>query len=177
MAGMTALGIFAIMFLMTLSLISFVGNFNNTQMQSNFARINCPTPLYAGADLLNGTIVYPPSQFNYGTFYHCEIAPHTNPPTVETIATYKNYNATTFNAFPSGWFLYVGDTIGTYMNKVSAMENIIGTILNPASFNVSGITISNLSLFGQTFVFAIYIVMYILVGVFIYKAVSPFVDG
>ena len=158
MVTIMSAGISAIIFLIVLSFVNLAGSWNNTQIQNDFAKVGCNYPLYRGADQLNGTIIYPPSQFNFGTYYQCQFCKTCQPQQVGVTASYKNYNATTFNAFPDGWFSYVADTVAVAMFKFSAGIQIIGTVLTPFGFTMLGMGSNDMNVSAQIIVFVLYIV-------------------
>lgn len=140
-------------------------------IEARFNELTCPLPLYDGVDYLNGTIVY---DTGFGSDYRCTFDPLSAPPGTQISVTAKQYNATSFSAFPSGWFVFAADTITEIGIKIGAFFTLITYILTPINFNILGYTIADLSGFALMFVISIYIICYVVIAVFIYKSASPF---
>ena len=178
--NLTTWFIFGIITIMLFAIISNMGQTSINNINDQFAKLQCPTPLYSIVDLGNGTFINSNSNshtgFNYGSDYICFYDPTSNPPSVHETITHINYNATTFNAFPNGWFSYVGDLFASVMFKVGAVVNLISYVLTPINFSILGYTISDISGVALMFVIGVYIFAYIPIGIYIYKSVSPFVS-
>ena len=171
-------GILGLVYIIILGIVSNSGQTGINSVNEQFAKIQCPTPLYNMVDFLNGTIINseitPNTGKNFGTTYQCFYDNTSNPPSVHVSASFVNYNATAFGNFPSGWFQYVGDEFGAFMFKLGAVENLMLYMLTPVNFSIMGITISSLNGYALMFVVFGYIFAYLGIGIMFYKAVDPF---
>ena len=173
-------GIFGLVYIIILGIVSNSGQTAINSINNQFAKIQCPTPLYNMVDFLNGTIinseVNPATGKNFGTTYQCFYDNTSVPPSTHISASFVAYNATVAN-FPSGWFNFLGDTFGAYMYKVGALGNLLLYILTPINFNIMGITLSSLSGIPLMFVVLGYVLSYLGIGFMTYKALDPFGGG
>lgn len=73
-----------------------------------------------------------------------------------------------------GVLIFIGDYISEFFFKASAFFQIIGYILTPINFDIMGFTIADLDGISLMIVIGLYIFAYIPIGIFLYKAISPF---
>ena len=191
MVTIFALGIFSIIFLTIISIISNASPTAQASIQNNLYLMGCPFPLQnqlmdltQPPTVLNNAVVYvalPPNQkvsnvTGTGTFFYCFI--QTVNPKVPEVNTYpRDYQATAFANFPSGWFQWVGDSLGVLFQRVVAFGQLLYFFLTPVNFNIAGFTINNLSGQALMLIVGIYAICYLSVGTMVYKALSPFTGG
>lgn len=182
--NLISLGIFAIMFLALLAIVTNVGEDSQERIQNQMFLMNCPPPIYDG--VVNATapgttidgfaFVYDENEVIHngnGTVIRCTITPLTPFPAFQVFMTEKNYQEVTLG-FPSGWFSYMGDFMGSYMQRIIKVFELIGYFVTPTNFNILGYTLTDLSLIPLAMVIALYAFCYIGIGILIYKVVSPF---
>lgn len=174
-------GFFGLVYIAILGIVSNAGNTALNSINDQFAKIQCPTPLYNYVDFLNGTIINSEVKTDtgklFGTSYQCFYDNTSVPPSTHISASFVAYNETGFANFPSGWVKYVGDTLGAYMYKVGALGNLLLYILTPINFNIMGITLNSLSGIPLMFVVLGYVLAYLGIGFMTYKALDPFGGG
>jgi len=176
--------------IVTLMLFAIISNSSPTglfNINVQFLKLSCPTPLDNGVDnMLNGTagldITYnvdidgnatSNEQEIVGTFYKCDADFSSNPPTTSIQTTIKQYKAVCFSVIPCGWFGYIGDYISILAEKITAFFTLVSYILTPINFNILGFTIADIGGVGLMLVIGLYIFCYIGIGVFIYKTALP----
>lgn len=163
-----------------LAVIAIVSNYaptNQDTIQSLFDRINCPMPAISGLVNVTGTITYSDATYNWrngggGT--------GAQPPAtltcteVHTIEDFDYLYGQPTLPF-AGFGFFIGDWISELLaNKLPAFFEMLGFLLSPASLNILGFTISDLSGFALMGVIAIYLMCYIAIGAMMYKIISPF---
>lgn len=162
--------IFSIVILGIFAIMGNSGETSISNIENEFAIMNCPFPLYSGRDFLNGTIIYETS--SSGTFYECYKDPLSQFPT--TIAYYDhNYNATAFSTIPTGWLGYTGDWLTTLSHKARSVGAIATFVLTPINFDFLGYTIADIGGIGLLFLIILYAVCYLGIGIFLYKSALP----
>lgn len=170
-----SLGIWGILFLLTIVIISTASSIKNNNIQSDMAQLSCNYPLYNSIDYLNNTVVYGKG----GAYYQCFFCSNCVPQGVSITINVRPYNSTSFaGSFPNGWFMYAGDSIGSFGSKTFATLDLGRTVLastTPFGFNILGYTLNSLNALGQFFVIFIYTICYIGIGIFLYKSISPWV--
>ena len=178
---------FSIVTLMLFAIISNSSVTGLTNINIQFHKLRCPTPLEQGVDqMTNGTagleITYnvdingnstTNEQAQVGTFYRCEFDPLSAPPGTSIQTTIKQYKATCFSVIPCGWFGYVGDYLSILGEKIGAFFTLVSYILAPVNFNILGYTIADIGGVGLMLVIGLYIFCYIGIGVFLYKTALP----
>jgi hypothetical protein len=169
--NLTAIGIFGIMFLAVIAIISNTGATSISNIQHQFDRIACPLPSQSGLWNSSGTIVLTGATYNYPNVGNQTI-------TLTCTGIHTTNGVDYLYGAPGvalGVFFYIGDYVSEILaNKVSAFFTIVYYILTPANFNVLGYTISDLAGIALMFVIAIYAICYIAVGAWLYKVLSPF---
>ena len=171
--------------MMVIAIFAIISNASVTgtaNINDQFSKLNCPLPLYNQVDFGNGTIIdsrlTPDTGKNFGSSYICKFDPLTMAFGRQGVTTitinYVNYNSTTFNAFPDGWFKFVGDSLGALAFKVGAIGNLVAYILTPINFNLLGYTLASVSGLVLMAIVAIYILAYLPVAIMVYKGINPF---
>ena len=177
MADIVSFGIFGIIFLLMIILICVLSSIQNNNIQSDLAQLSCNYPLYNSIDYLNNTVVYGKG----GAYYQCFFCFNCVPQGVSITINTRPYNSTSFaGSFPNGWFMFAGDTIGSFASKTFATLDLGRTVLTastPFGFNILGYTLQSVNALGQFFIVCIYMVCYIGIGIFLYKSVSPWAEG
>lgn len=185
LANLISLGLFALIFMALIDLVSAVSNFNSFTFNSNMFVSACPLPIYNGVATLhtiNGfNINYTTvsnnaikTDFN-GTKFECFIDTTQHPPTYGANTVIYQYGATTFwGTIPYGWLGWASDTLGVAFQRMEAGATIGFVFITPIGFNILGYTLFDVNAFAQLIIISVYAVCYILVGAMIYKLVSPY---
>ena len=182
MVDLMHLGAFSIIFMMILGFVSNQNPTALTQIGARFNELTCPLPLYDGVDQPFSNSTYN-NQFGfgnitygtgYGTQYKCLYDPLSAPPGTSIQTAIWQYNATSFASFPSGWFVFASHTIQIITQKISATFQLILYFLTPINFNILGFSLSDLGTIATMFIITLYIFCYVMIGILIYKIVSPF---
>jgi len=175
------------MFLVTLQLISNAGFESQLKIQRQMFLINCPAPSYDGeynasnVDIDGFAVLLDTAPANVtfgglGTVFRCFVDGLSTPPGYEVIMSNKDYQVTTLG-FPSGWFIYAGDFIGSSFQRLTQVFTLISYFVTPTNFNILGFTLEDLSGIALMMVVSLYALCYIAIGVLVYKILSPFAGG
>lgn len=159
-------------------MIAIISNYapdNQATIQNLFDRINCPLPAITGTWNSSGTIMYDGGRYNYNG----NLGPSG---TVLTLTCTQIHTLDGFDYFYgsptlpfAGFPFWIGDFISEIIaNKLGAFFELMGFLLTPASLNVLGYSIADLSGFALMGVIALYIMCYIAIGALLYKIISPF---
>jgi hypothetical protein len=192
LVSLMALGAQAIV---TLIIFGFLSNTNPTALNGvnlQFHILTCKLPIYNGVynlinqtttyDVdLNGTAVAPSGLFGasspfVGTFFNCydANAGGLGPISLATATIIKEYGANCYAVIPCGMLGYVGDYLSAVAAKLQAMFTLVAFYLTPINFNILGFTIADMSPMAQMAILGLYGFDYIMIGVFIYKVLSPY---
>ena len=188
--NLVGLGIFGIMFLVLLGIVSNTSEDSTTRIQRQMFLINCPEPSYdgqynasnitidgfttlLGTNDANNPYLNNVTFGNLGTVFRCHIAPLTPGLAAQINTSNKDYQATTLG-FPSGWFSFAGDFIGALFQRINQFFTLIGYFVLPTGFDIMGYGIGELSGYAIMFVVGIYALCYIFIGAMLYKIISPF---
>ena len=159
--------------LLIIAIMAVISN-TGTTSQSNVSHqifvMTCHLPVQNAIDHLyfdsQGNFIgyenftYPNNGNGFGTYYECTSAgSQVNSPN-ELITVIKGYNQTVVN-FPSGWFVYLSDTMTVLSGKASAVVNIILFILTPINLHVLGYGITDIGGVGLMFVIGLYTFAYV----------------
>jgi|SRR6185503_8053707 len=178
--NLTLLFVFGVIILVIFSIISNTGSSSINNISFQFHKITCPLPLSKGVDYLNGTIIYDTDingsatdieQEKVGTFYKCTQDSITG--NLITTTVIKEYNANCFDVIPCGILGYWGDYLSILTEKALAIFTLIAYVLTPINFSILGYTIMDIGAVALIFVIGLYAFCYIVIGVWIYKAVIP----
>ena len=173
------LGIFAIIFLAVLAIISNTSQTSIANINIQFNRITCVLPSITGLWNSSGTIIYNPQSGN-PTYNYPDKDNQTLTLTCTNVHTINGFDylcGAPFSTF-CGELIYVGDYLSEIMaNKATAFFTIVFFILTPANFNILGFTIADLSGIPLMFLIAVYAICYIAIGAMLYKTLSPFSGG
>ena len=166
------MGIFAIIFLAVLAVISNTSATSIGNITTQFNRITCPLPSQTGLWNASGVIQFSGGTYNYPNVGNMTLTlTCTNIHTLDTIDYF--YGSPTLAG--AGAIFYVGDYVSEILaNKVTAFFTIVFFILTPANFNILGFTIADLSGIPLMFLIALYAVLYVCIGAMLYKTLSPF---
>lgn len=166
---------FGAIFILVFGIVENSGQTAINNINEQFAKISCPIPLYNMVDFGNGTIINSEinknTGKNFGSTYQCFYDPHSVPAGTHMTISYVAFNATTFNAFPNGWFDYIGNVLGAIYTKVASIVQLALYFLTPINLNILGYTLSNIGGIGLLFVLAVYITAYLGVGLGFYTIV------
>lgn len=170
--NLIAMGIFGMMFLAVLAIVSNSGATSISNISQQFDRLSCPMPSSSGLWNSTGTLMYTNGTYNYEA-----VNINVNTLTCSEVHTLDGFDY--FYGSPTlpfaGFGFFIGDWISELIaNKLSALFTIIFYILTPANFNILGYTIDDITGFGLMFVITLYAFCYISIGAMIYKIVSPF---
>lgn len=181
-ATIFGMGIFAILFLATIQLVSTSTGEGLENVERQMFLMNCPPPFYDAK--WNGTnvtiegynVVFNMSAVDFGgegTVIRCLLTPNTPFPNFQVILSNKDYQATTLG-FPTGGVSYFLDSMGSFFQRINNFFFLVGFYVNPASFDILGYGFEDLSGLFLAMVILMYAMCYIAVGVMVYKIVSPF---
>lgn len=185
MVDLMHLGMFAIIFLALLGIVSNSSESSLLHIEQQMFLMNCPFPIYNGEATVNSidgyTVNYTVSKSNLiknnfnGTRFDCTIDPLSGPPQIGVSTAILQYGASTFwGTIPYGWIGYLSDTLGNLLDRMQAMFTIVGFFITPSNFNILGYTLGDLSGMALFVIVAVYAMCYIFIGIMIYKIVSPF---
>jgi|SRR6185503_751792 len=182
--NLISFGIFGIIFLMFLAVVSNTSEDSQERIQNQMFLINCPLPSYDGqynatnvtidgfAVILN-TSSTEVSFGGEGTVFRCLITPLTPFPAFQVIMTNKDYQEVTLG-FPSGWFKFAGDFLGATFQQLNNIFQLIGFFVTPSNFSIFGFTLDDLGGTALALVISLYALCYVSIGILIYKVASPF---
>lgn len=180
MVDLIHLGMFAVIFL---ALMGFVSN-TSVASQNNIADqmflMNCPLPIYNGIPTLhtiegfaiNYTVSYTNATDGQGASFECLADGGSTTFFAQRIV--KDYGQTLFDFIPIGFLAYLSDSITTLFQRVQSMFTLISYFVTPTNFNILGYTLADLGTFALLIVIIIYAICYIVVGIMLYKVISPF---
>lgn len=171
MVNIIGLGLFGMLFLAMLAIISNTSSTSIGNIQSQLNRINCPSPEASGLWNNTGTITRTGQTYNY---------PSVSNQTLTLTCT----NVHTANGFDycygcptvsfAGMMFYMGDWVSEIVgNKGSAIGTLLFFFLTPANFNILGYTINDLIGVPLMVVIVAYAISYIFIGAMLYKILSP----
>jgi len=143
-------------------------------IQQQFNRMTCPMPSISGlwndtSSNPSGTITYSRATYNYAGL-------NNNTLTLTCTKVHTANGQDYYYGCPTcvGMFVFLGDFISELGDKVGAFFTLVAYILAPINLTVLGQTINNMNTIALGFVVTVYAFCYLSIGVFIYKAVSPF---
>lgn len=179
MVDLIHLAMFGIIFLILIGFVSNTGeSFNNIEDQMFL--MNCPLPISNGIASfgspaitgfsLNYTVSYTNATDGTGTFFECTASDGLFGASIST----KGYGDTLFSAIPIGFLGYLQDSLTTLFQRIQALFTLISYFVTPANFNILGYTLADIGAFGTFMVVAIYAFCYIVIGIMLYKVISPF---
>lgn len=165
------MGIFGLLFLIFLAVISNSSPTAISNIQTQFNKISCPLPPASGLWNNSGT-------FTFDNFAYNKRSVSNNTLTL-TCSQVRTMHGVDYNygqpTIAIGVFFYASDYLSELLfNKGGAVATIIGFILTPANFTILGFTINDLTGLALMAVIGIYAVCYIFIGAMIYKMLSPF---
>lgn len=170
MVDLMHLGSFSVVFII---IMGFVSNQNPTALagiQDQLDRFSCPMPVQTGLWNNTGTLVYSNGTYNYANVDSQVLTlTCTEVHTLDGVNYYYGQPAVAI-----GVFFYVGDYVSAILDKLLAVFTILGFYLAPINFEILGYTIEDLALLAQMAIISIYGFCYIMIGIMIYKIVSPF---
>lgn len=182
--NLISLGIFGIIFLMILGLVSNSSTESQENIQEQMFLMNCPLPAYdAQWNATNVTIKGFTVILNNsagvayggdGTVFRCRIDELASGTGFQVLMTNKDYKEVTLG-FPSGWFKYAGDWIGSAFQRINNMFALVGFFVLPTGFNIIGFAFEDLTGYALFIIVFIYALCYLFIGAMMYKIISPFV--
>lgn len=107
-----------------------------------------------------------------GTFYECG----TNTTGDFESSLPRHYPTDNGFGIPTGWFEFTADNLITGFNKLSSIMVLIVGFITPIGFNILGYTFSDVSGLASVFIWTLYGLAYMFIGIFLYKTISPFVS-
>lgn len=169
------MGIFGLIFLSLISIISNTAPTNQDTIEDLFDRITCPMPEAGGLWNSSGTIIHGNGTYNWER----DGSNGAQPPDTLTCTQVHTLQGVDYYygqpAVAIGVFYFINDYISELLgNKVSAFFELIAFVLSPASLNFLGYTIADLTGVALMVVIGIYLMCYITIGVMIYKFITPF---
>lgn len=172
MVNIIGLGLFGMLFLAMLAIISNTSSTSIGNIQSQLDRIGCPAPETSGLWNSSGTIQHSGYTYNYPN-----VGNKTLTLTCTNVHTLDDhdycYGCGSLVSFAGGIF-YVGDWISEVVgNKGSAVSTLLIFFLTPANFNILGYTINDLIGVPLMVVIVAYAISYIFIGAMLYKILSP----
>jgi len=187
MASVYHFGLFGIIFLTLLGIVSNSSENSLDRIQTQMYLMNCPFPLYDAVATV-GNPSYIGFQLNYtltfgtggsnttGTYFRCYVDPTSNPEYQINVQT-KNYGETAFGFIPIGWLSYIGDNLSVAFVRIVAFFTLISYFVSPSNFDILGYTIADITGVALLFVILLYGLCYVFIGAMIYKIVSPASDA
>lgn len=170
------MGLFGLLFLIFLAVISNASPTAIANIQIQFNKIGCPLPSITGLWNNTGVITFNPQSGN-PTYNYPDKDNQTLTLTCTLVHTINGFDylcGAPFSTF-CGELIYIADyTSELLANKGSAIVTIIFFILTPANFNILGFTLADLTGIALMTVIGIYAICYIFIGAMIYKLVNPF---
>lgn len=172
--------IFGFLIIAVFAIISNSGQTGTANISNRFEELNCPMPEASGlwsqpasnglgdnSTFLqrNGETYNVPSDTNSTLTLTCTPV-HT--------AAGVNYAFGRGLGVAIGVFYYINDYISEFFFKAGALLQLIAYILSPINFDIMGFTIADLDGISLMVVIGLYIFAYIPIGIFIYKAITPF---
>lgn len=179
--NLVSIGIFGIMFLAVLGLISNTSEESVIKIQDQMFLMNCPMPIYNGVATLhtiegyalNYTVTYASNikaDFN-GTKFICTASDGL----LGASTTIYAYGASTFwGTLPYGWIGYISDTLGNVFSQLQAFFTLVSYFVTPENFNILGYTSNDLGGIILMLCALMYAFCYIAIGALLYKVISPF---
>jgi hypothetical protein len=178
MVDLMHLGSFSVVFII---IIGFVSNQNPTALagiQDQIDKLSCPMPSQSGLWNNTGTLMYSNGTYNYANKDSQVLTlTCTEVHTLDGVDYYYGQFIDIFGAgagIPMGAFFFIGDYIAVIGDKLLAVFTLIGFYLTPINFEILGYTIDDLALLAQMAIISIYGFCYIMIGIMIYKILSPF---
>lgn len=172
--NLVSIGIFGIIFLAVIAIVSNYAPTNQATIQTLFDRINCPLPAITGTWNSSGTIMYDGGRYNYNG----NLGPSNTDLTLTCTVVHTIDGFDYFYGSPTlpfaGFPFWLADFLSEFGNKIVAFFELVAFVLSPASLNVLGFTIADLEGFPLMFVIGIYVMCYIAIGAMLYKILSPF---
>jgi len=179
--NLIAIGIFGILFLIVLAIISNVSAESIVNIQDQMYLSQCPLPIYDGTVTLNSidgyvlnyTVTYSSSVNGTGTFFECSLdllsTPHFN-----ANSQSKEYGATLFGFIPIGWIGFISDSLTVLGQRIYAVGTLVSFFVAPTNFNILGYTLNDLIGIALFIVVALYGLCYVAIGAMLYKIFYPF---
>lgn len=173
------------MFLITLSILSNVGEDSVDRIEEQMFLMNCPLPIFSDIATLNSIDGY---SVNYtitageingtdteGTRFICSIDSITG--NFQASTSIEPYGEALFDFIPFGWLGYLAHTLTDIFARLQAMFTLVSFFVSPTGFNILGFTLDDLTGFALLLVISIYGLCYLAIGVMMYKILSPFAGG
>lgn len=192
MVSLFYMALFGLIMLVVMSLVSNSGEQSIENIEEQLFIFNCPSPLanqlinsthpsvtIEGFTLKYNTRAQPDGAVIYdtngtGTFFVCgidELSPG-NGFTISLEA--REYGTTAFGVIPIGYFGYILDTVSNGVSRLVAMFTLVSFVLTPVNFSILGYTLADLTGLAVMTVVGLYALSYTFIGIFLYKAISPF---
>ena len=171
MVNIIGLGLFGMLFLAMLAIISNTSSTSIGNIQAQLNRINCPTPEASGLWNNTGTIRRTGQTYNYPSVSNKTLTlTCTNVHTADGFDYCYGCPTVSF----AGMMFYMGDWISEVVgNKGSGIGTLLFFFLTPANFNILGYTINDLIGVPLMVVIVAYAISYIFIGAMLYKMLSP----
>lgn len=159
---------------MVMAMVSNSGQTAIGNIQQQFDRISCPMPAFSG--LWNDTSTVASGVLNYTgkTYNYPNVSNQTLTLTCTDFHTADGQDYDMGCPACVGWVVFIPDWFASLTDHILGVFTIIAFMLSPINFDVLGYTIDDLSGLSLMFVIGLYIFAYIPIGIFLYKALSPF---
>lgn len=172
--------IFGFLIIALFAVVSNTGQTATANISNRFEELNCPMPSQSGLWSLpnsngqgtNSTFL----QYSNFTYNYPHVGNQTLTLTCTPVHTMDGLDYCFGCPTPPavGVLIFVGDYVSEFFFKAGAFGQLIGYILTPINFDIMGFTIADLDGISLMVVIGLYIFAYIPIGIFIYKAITPF---
>lgn len=176
--------VFSVIVIALFAIISNTSSIGITAIENQIFLMNCPSPINGGiATNLNIdglTITYDLVRDNSTSDYHltlfdCEVTD----PDIPTYAVSTTVFTTANNWFDIGqsYLAYLMNVISEAGFKIQSFLVLIGFLLTPINFNILGFTLSDIGGVGLLVITFMYLICYVGIGIFLWKALNPLGGG
>jgi hypothetical protein len=174
--NITTMALFGIIVIMIFAIVSNTSTTGLSNIDVQFLRITCPLPINAGVasnlTITGSTLSYDVTYDTSGGDYHVTTF-HCGDGNVMGASTTVYTTANNWFNVGLGYLFYISEVISKLFQSLIGLMTLLSYILTPINFNILGYTIADVSGIALMVIIGIYIICYIFIGIFIYKAVMP----
>lgn len=172
--------VFGFLLIAIMAVISNTGATATANIGTRFEELGCPMPSQSGlwsdpasnGQGTNSTFL----QYSGFTYNYANVSSQVLTLTCTPVHTMDGLDYCFGCPAPPavGVLIFIGDYVSEFFFKAGAFFQLIGYILSPINFEIMGFTIADLDGLSLMVVIGLYIFAYIPIGLFIYKAITPF---